>query len=47
MRSYVVWVGGVIVNNHLLTEDKAEDLADDYKADGYDDVAIENINNIV
>jgi hypothetical protein len=43
MRKYVVWVGGVIVNSYLLTEDKAEDLADDYKADGYDDVITEKI----
>jgi hypothetical protein len=43
MRKFIVWVGGVIVNNYLLTEPQAEDLADEYIFDGYNDVAIESI----
>ena len=41
---YSVWVGGVEVNDTLLTKAEAEDLANEYKADGYDDVIIENIS---
>ena len=43
MKEYVVWVGGVIVNSYKLTLDKAEDLLDEYIADGYDDAVIEKI----
>ena len=43
MKEYVVWVGGVIVNSYKLTLDKAEDLCDEYIADGYDDASIEKI----
>jgi hypothetical protein len=39
---YSVWVGGVEVNDTLLTKAEAEDLANEYKADGYDDVIIDD-----
>jgi hypothetical protein len=39
---YSVWVGGVEVNNVLLTKDEANDLANMYKAKGYDDVVIDD-----
>ena len=40
---YSVWVGGNEVNNHFLTYDQAETLADSYRADGYDDVYVEEM----
>jgi hypothetical protein len=39
--NYVVWVGGVQVNSRHLTEAQANDLADEYLNDGYDDVEVE------
>ena len=42
-ETYTVWVGGVEVNDHLLTKDQAERLAKCYIADGYDDVQIEEV----
>ena len=39
-KKYSVWVGGVEVNDYYLTKEKAEDLAFEYKDDGYDDVHI-------
>lgn len=40
---YSVWVGGGEVNNHFLTYQQAHDLADAYRADGYDDVYVEEM----
>lgn len=40
---YTVWVGGVEVNDHLLTKEEADVLAENYKNDGYDDVQIESV----
>ena len=39
-KKYSVYIGGVEVNDYLLTKDKACDLADEYIEDGYDDVEI-------
>ena len=41
--AHTVWVGGVEVNDYLLTKSEAEKLAKQYKADGYDDVEIEAV----
>lgn len=38
VQAYTVWVGGVEVNDYLLDKDNAEQLANQYKQDGYDDV---------
>ena len=38
---YTVFVGGVEVNDYLLTKEKAERVAEMWKDDGYDDVSIE------
>ena len=43
MEQYTVWVGGVEVNDCLLTKDQAERLARCYIADGYADVQIEKV----
>lgn len=42
-RLYSVWVGGVEVNEYLLTKDEAEALAGEYEVDGYTDVVIEKV----
>jgi hypothetical protein len=45
MSKWSVWVGGGEVNDyHLTTFAEAEELAQDWKNKGYDDVAIEEIN---
>lgn len=44
MKKYSVWVGGSEVNDYYLTKEQAEDLAEEYKEDGYDDVVIEEID---
>lgn len=35
-----VWVGGVEVNNYYRTKAEAECLAEQWEADGYDDVRV-------
>lgn len=44
MSKWSVWVGGLEVNDyHLTTFAEAEELAQDWKNKGYDEVAIEEI----
>jgi len=40
-KKYVVWCGGVEVNDYYLTKQDAEKLAQTYIDDGYDDVVVE------
>jgi len=40
---YTVWVGGVEVNDYLLPKEEAEELADEYRENGYDDVSVEKV----
>ena len=40
---FTVWVGGLEVNDFLLTKEKAEELAFEYEEDGYDDVVVEEV----
>ena len=40
-KCWSVWVGGGEVNDYPLTRIQAERLAQEYKNDGYDDVAID------
>jgi hypothetical protein len=42
-KRWAVWVGGIEVNDYLLTKDQAERVANFYREDGYDDVAIEEV----
>ncbi len=42
-KSYTVWVGGVEVNDYYLTFERASELADEWREDGYDDVVIEHV----
>lgn len=43
-KTYTVWVGGVEVNDYLLSLDEANKTLDFYKALGYDDAVIENMS---
>lgn len=40
-KCYSVWVGGIEVNDYLMTKNEAEKLANEYRADGYDDVYVD------
>ncbi len=42
-EKFTVWVGGVEANDYYLTEKEAENLAEEYRNDGYDDVVIEEV----
>ena len=44
MKNYTVWVGGGEVNDYLLTKEEAEELAQEYIDDDYDDVIIEDVS---
>lgn len=41
---YTVFVGGTEATNHFLPYDSASELANSYREDGYDDVAVVAIN---
>lgn len=43
MNSWTVWVGGSEMDSHLLTLDKAQFVAQEWKRRGYDDVVIEKV----
>ena len=43
-RTYTVYVGGSEVNDYLLTHDEATELAAYWREQGYDDIAIEQVN---
>ena len=45
-QSYSVWVGGIEVNDSLLSLKEANTLADVYKQKGYTDVKIDNYDRI-
>lgn len=38
--SWTVWVGGGEVNSYLLSKEQAEDIAQEWKDKGYDDVVV-------
>lgn len=42
-KKYTVWVGGVEVNDHLLTESEGSETRDHYIKLGYDDVVLEQV----
>ena len=44
-KLYNVWVGGGEVNNHPIPKEKAEQLANDYRDEGYDDVIVQEAAN--
>jgi len=43
MGNWTVWVGGIEVNDHYLTYDKAKSTAKFWKDEGYDDVKIQEV----
>lgn len=45
-NKYTVWVGGVEVNDYLLTITEAKILAGIYEEEGYEDVMIQKITNL-
>jgi hypothetical protein len=44
VSKYTVWVGGGEVNDYYLTEAEANDIAQEWKDKGYDEVVVERIN---
>ena len=42
---FTVWVGGIEVNNFLLTKEEAQKLANQYIIDGYDDVVVVEVRS--
>lgn len=40
---WTVWVGGSEVNNYYRTKEEAQELAEVWKNDGYDDVRIRKV----
>jgi len=43
MSNWTVWVGGSEMDTHLVSLDKAQFVADEWRRRGYDDVVIEEI----
>lgn len=43
VSKYSVWVGGIEVNDYLLTESEAKAVAREYQADAYDEVQVEGV----
>lgn len=43
MKLYTVWVGGVEVNEYYLSHDEAQQLAQEWINEGYDDTQIEEV----
>lgn len=43
MSGWTVWVGGIEVNDTLLTQAQAKAIAHEYIANGYDEVQIEEV----
>jgi hypothetical protein len=44
-NNWTVWVGGGEVNQYLLNKKQAEELAQEYIDDGYDEVVIQQYPN--
>jgi hypothetical protein len=44
---FTVWVGGVEVNDHYLSAFEAEAIAELWRNDGYDDVVVEALREVV
>ena len=43
MNNWTVWVGGGEINDYLLTEKEAQELAQIWKDKGYDEVIVEKV----
>lgn len=43
-KLFTVWVGGIEVNDCLLSETDAKNLAELWRGNGYDDVIIEEVD---
>jgi hypothetical protein len=42
-ETWTVWVGGVEINDYLVTLDRAREIAEYWLSQGYDDTQINNI----
>jgi hypothetical protein len=45
-KIYTVWVGGIEVNDYLLTKEEADYLANEYRDVGHDDVVVETVEKL-
>lgn len=43
MNNWTVWVGGGEINDYLLSEKEAHELAQIWKDKGYDEVVVEKV----
>ena len=43
IKKYTVWAGGTEVSDYYLDKAKAEQLANKYKSEGYDDIKIQMV----
>ena len=43
MENYIVWVGGIEVVDYPITKSNAEEIAESWRDDGYDDVQITEV----
>jgi len=41
-KTFTVWVGGTEVNDNLLTKEEADELAQEYIDDDYEDVIVDD-----
>ena len=44
-KRFTVWVGGLEINDYLLTAREAERVAEHWREKGYNDVEIEMLGN--
>ena len=44
MSKYVVWIGAVETDYYIETKEKAEQVAANWREDGYDDVVIDEVD---
>jgi len=44
--SWTVWVGGSEMDTHLVSLDKAQLIADEWRRRGYDDVVMEEVSDV-
>lgn len=45
-KRFTVWVGGGEVNSCYVTKEEANDIAECWRAKGYDDVQVEEVTDL-
>ena len=43
---FTVWVGGGEVNSHYVSKEEANNIAECWRAKGYDDVCVEKVSEL-